>query len=175
MTLSEMLASTRRRTILLFLVWLTVSAWVFAAIHSGNTQALLGFIAGPPRAFWFLLAWLTAGWLLWMFKETVNPVVRAIMTALALQAQSNVLLFVIAICLAASACGNAFADNFMNLDPKQWADLGWWQILALSFKSATPAFSTIAALLIQLPGVKSLVATTVIATIPAKTSTESAP
>jgi hypothetical protein len=110
--------------------------------------------------FWTLAIWLSVIGCLWLFKETVSPVVRALMDSLAAMAHNNGLLFIVAVCLAVSACASAFYDNFASIDRDAWAKLGWWQVACLFMKSLSPAFSTVAALFINLPAVRNVLTAT---------------
>jgi len=110
-----------------------------------------------PNAFmWAVVALVFLGIIVVVFREYLSPLVKSVVEALSEMATKNPLLFVLALCLGISATADAIADVFVPIDPDQWSKLGWWQVVALTFKSVKPLFSTIAALLINPPKMSSI-------------------
>jgi Na+/H+ antiporter NhaD/arsenite permease-like protein len=112
------------------------------------------FLYNPPLMFWILVGLTVAALIFLRLRETLTPLITSIVSALAENAKNNVLLYVLAFSLAMSATSDAVADYFGNVEPADWAKMGWWQIAALFMKAMKPAFATIAALLVNPPAIK---------------------
>lgn len=114
-------------------------------------NAIHEFLYDPPLLFYVFLALLVVTVVAYKTKETLNPLTQTVLNALALQAQANVILFVLAAALSISSTADSVAEIFSQITKKDMGELGWWQIMAFGVKAVKPMFSTIAALLINPP------------------------
>jgi hypothetical protein len=59
--------------------------------------------------------------------------------------------YLIAFCLAGSALFSATYDVFWNVEPEEWAVLGWWQKTSLILKPLSVPLSVLAGFLLRSP------------------------
>lgn len=92
----------------------------------------------PPPVFYGLLALLAVLVIFHQLRERLNPIIAAVVSGLAKNAQTNATAYAIAFGFGLSASLSAFVDVFKDLSAAQATALSYHQYAALWAKVANP-------------------------------------